>query len=79
MNDSILVLKATIISIFLFHIGMDKDLIRRIIEFDSELHFHTQFLRKLEEQPFLHPQEWLETIKKDSVEQLDNSDGREKK
>ena len=41
---------------------MDKDLIRRIIEFDSELHFQTQFLRKPEEQPFLLTQEWLKSI-----------------
>ena len=53
---------------------MDKDLIRRIIEFDSELHFQTQFLRKPEEQPFLPTQEWLKTIERNSVKQLNNSD-----
>jgi len=63
INDSIRVLKATIISIFLSHMGIDKDLIRRIVEFDSELHFQTMFLRKPEEHPFLHTQEWLKTIK----------------
>lgn len=62
INDSIRVLKATIISIFLSHMGIDKDLIRRIVEFDSELHFQTMFLRKPEEHPFLHTQEWLKTI-----------------
>lgn len=62
MNDTIRVLKATIISIFLSHMGIDKDLIRRIIEFDSELEFQTMFLRKPEERPFLHTQEWLKTI-----------------
>lgn len=69
INDSIRVLKATIISIFLSHMGIEKDLIRRIIEFDSELHFQTQFLRKSEERPFLHTQEWLKTIEKESVAQ----------
>lgn len=63
INDSIRVLKATIISIFLSHMGIDKDLIRRIVEFDSELHYQTMFLRKPEEHPFLHTQEWLKTIK----------------
>lgn len=75
MNDSIRVLKATIISIFLSHMGMDKDLIRRIVEFDSELHFQTMFLRKPEERPFLHTQEWLKTIEIESATQSEDNDG----
>lgn len=74
MNDSIRVLKATIISIFLSHMGIDKDLIRRIVEFDSELHFQTQFLRKPEERPFLHRKEWLKTIEIESATQSEDSD-----
>ena len=52
---------------------MDKDLIRRIIEFDSELHFQTMFLRKPEERPFLHTQEWLKTIEIESATQSEDS------
>ena len=70
MNDTIRVLKATIISIFLSHMGIDKDLIRRIVEFDSELHFQTMFLRKPEERPFLHTQEWLKTIETKSENEV---------
>lgn len=73
MNDAIRVLKATIISIFLSHMGIDKDLIRRIVEFDSELHFQTMFLRKPEERPFLHTQEWLKTIEIESATQSEDS------
>ena len=73
MNDSIRVLKATIISIFLSHMGIDKDLIRRIVEFDSELHFQTMFLRKSKERPFLHTQEWLKTIEIESATQSEDS------
>lgn len=36
---TIIVLKATIISIFMRHIGLDIDLIRKILQFDSELNF----------------------------------------
>ena len=75
MNDSIRVLKATIICIFLFHMGIEKDLIRRIIGFDCELHLQTQFLIKPDERQFLHTQEWLKTIKEKSVTQLEDSDG----
>lgn len=74
MNDSIRVLKATIISVFLSHMEIAKDLVRRIIEFDSELHFQTQFLRKPEEYPFLHTQEWLKTIENNSTTQPEDSE-----
>lgn len=74
MNDSIRVLKAIIISIFLSHMEMDKDLIRRIIEFDSELNFQTQFLRKPEERPFPPTQERLKTLESDSGKQSNNGD-----
>lgn len=66
MNAAIRVLKATIISIFFSHMGIEKNLIRRIIEFDSELNFQTMFLRKPDETPFLCPQKWIETINKES-------------
>lgn len=58
---SITVLKSTIIAILLFHMGMDKELIRKIIEFDNELHWQTRFLIKDGETPFLHPNQ-LEKI-----------------
>lgn len=56
---SINVLKATIISILFSHMGMEKDLIRRILEFDEELSFETQFLRKEHDRPFEHPSKVL--------------------
>lgn len=52
---SISVLKATIISIFLGHMGVEKEIIRKILEFDRELHFQTMCLRKENDQPFEHP------------------------
>lgn len=52
---SITVLKSTIIAILLSHMGMDMELIRRIIEFDNELHWQTMCLRKEDDAPFLHP------------------------
>ena len=52
---SITVLKSTIIAILLSHMGIDKELIRKIIEFDNELHWQTMCLRKEDETPFLHP------------------------
>ena len=66
MNAAIRVLKATIISIFFSHMGIEKDLIRRIIEFDSELNFQTMFLRKPDETPFLCTQKWIKIINKES-------------
>lgn len=45
MNDTINVLKALIIMIFYSHMGMDKEVIRKVIEWDSELHFQTMCLR----------------------------------
>lgn len=62
--QSISVLKATIITILLTHMGMDADLIRKIMMFDTELSEATQFLRKDGERPFLHPNE----IKSESIE-----------
>ena len=55
MNLSINVLKATIITILYSHMNMDMELIRRIIEFDTELHDQTMFLRQPDEFPFPHP------------------------
>ena len=51
MNDSIKVLKAVIIMIFYSHMGMNKDVIRKVIEWDSELHFQTMCLRMDGETP----------------------------
>lgn len=53
--DSINVLKATIISIFLEHMGMDKELIRKTLAFDSELRFQTMCLRNEDDLPYEHP------------------------
>lgn len=52
---SITVLKSTIIAILLSHMRINKELIRKIIEFDNELHWQTMCLRKEDEFPFLHP------------------------
>lgn len=52
---SINVLKSTIIAILFSHMGMDKELIRRIMEFDNELHWQTMCLREKDERPFMHP------------------------
>ena len=54
LNESINVLKATIISIFLDCIGLE-DIGRKMIAFDSELHFQTKFLIKQNEHCFLTP------------------------
>lgn len=59
MIESINVLKATIISVFLSHIGIDEDTARRMLEFDNELNFQTMFLREPEDRPFLTPKEWM--------------------
>lgn len=59
--DSINVLKATIISIFFKHMGMEKELIRKILEFDNELGFQTMCLREEKDRPFEHPSELAKT------------------
>lgn len=55
MADTINVLKATIISILMSHMDIETDLIRKILEFDSELHFQTMCLREKDDRPFEHP------------------------
>lgn len=60
MIESINVLKATIISIFLSHIGLDEDTARIMLGFDNELSFQTKFLRKQDERPFITPKEWMQ-------------------
>lgn len=60
---SITVLKSTIIAILLSHMGIDKELIRKIIEFDNELHWQTMCLIKEGETPFLHPSQIEENKK----------------
>lgn len=57
MTDSICVLKATIISIFFSHMGMEKELIRKIMVFDCELHWQTTCLYIEGDEPFVHPYE----------------------
>jgi len=46
MYDTINVLKALIIMILYYHMGMPKNEIRKIIIWDSELHFQTKCLRQ---------------------------------
>ncbi|MBR5232938.1 MAG: hypothetical protein IKW03_01890 [Clostridia bacterium] len=53
--DSINILKATIVAILFKHMGIEKELIRKILAFDSELHFQTMFLRNEDDSPFEHP------------------------
>lgn len=55
ISTSINVLKATIISILFYHMGMEEDLIRKILAFDDELHFETMVLRAEDDKPFEHP------------------------
>ena len=58
---SINVLKATIISIFLGRMGLEKEIIRRILAFDTELHFQTMCLSTENDRPFEHPSELVTT------------------
>ena len=53
--ESVNVLKAEIIAILLSHMGVESDLIRRILVFDRELDSQTMFLRKEDDEQFLHP------------------------
>ena len=53
--DSVNVLKATIISIFFSHMNMERELIRHIMAFDSELRFQTKCLRNENDKPFKRP------------------------
>lgn len=64
MLDSIDVLKATIISIFFSHMGMEKELIRKIMAFDNELSRQTMCLREETDRPFKHPNEVMEKEQK---------------
>ena len=66
MIDSINVLKATIISIFFFHMGIEKDLIRQILAFDTELHWQTMCLRNETDRPFMSPSE-IRTAERSTV------------
>ena len=58
ISESIKVLKAIIISILLSHIGLEEDIRRKIIAFDSELSFQTQFLIQENEMRFLSSKEY---------------------
>ncbi len=53
--DSINVLKATIIAILFEHMGIEKELIRKILAFDTELRFQTMYIRNEDDRPFEHP------------------------
>ena len=55
LSESINVLKATIISILLYHIGIIKEIRRKMLAFDSELFLKTDFLIKKDEKPFISP------------------------
>lgn len=71
MNDTINVLKALIIMIFYSHMGMDKEFIRKVIEWDSELHFQTMCLRLDGETPddcLFENDEEIETVMEDIKE-----------
>ena len=67
--SSISILKATIISILLTHMGMELEFVRRIMSFDTELSFQTMFLRKEDERPFEHPSEKSEDLKDEVKEE----------
>ena len=69
MSDSIDVLKATIISIFFSHMGMEKELIRKIMTFDNELKWQTMCLLSEGDRPFKHPNEIIEEQQKVEEEQ----------
>ena len=73
MSDSIDVLKATIISILFSHMGMEKELIRKIMTFDNELKWQTMCLLSEGDQPFKHPNEIIEEQQKVEDEQKDKS------
>lgn len=70
MLDSIDVLKATIISIFFSHMGVEKELIRRIMAFDNELNWQTMCLRNEADRPFKHPHEVMEVEQKSEEEEM---------
>jgi len=64
LSYSIKVLKATILSIFLYHIGLE-DIGRKMLAFDIELHIQTESLRKGTEKPFLQPKEYYRRKSRD--------------
>ena len=57
LSDSIDVLKAVIISIFLSCMGIEKETIQIMLGFDAELRPKTDFLVGPDDQPFSHPNE----------------------
>ena len=57
IQQSINVLKAVIISIFLHRMKMENDIIRLMLGFDSELNFQTMCIREADDVPFKHPRE----------------------
>ena len=76
MLDSIDVLKATIISIFFSHMGMEKELIRKIMAFDNELKWQTMCLRNEADRPFKHPNEVMEVEQKSEEEEMKSEKGK---
>ena len=63
--DSNNVLKALILAVFYEKMGINHDLIRRVLIWDDELHFQTLFLRKRGEQPFLTPSAYYRSLFED--------------
>ena len=53
LTDSIFVLKALILMIFLSRMGMDKEDIRKVMSWDMELGRRTGYLRKSGEKPLV--------------------------
>ena len=52
IRDSVIVLKALINAIYLSQIGIENDTIRRMLVFDVELYFTTEYLKKKGEKPY---------------------------
>lgn len=67
LNDSINVLKALILSIFLSQMKIDKELIRKIMLWDEELRFETMCIAKEGDLPFDPPNHNLNVKPKESL------------
>ena len=70
MLDSIDVLKATIISILFSHMGVEKELIRKIMAFDNELKWQTMCLQNATDRPFKPPHEVMKIDQKSEEEEM---------
>ena len=67
LNDSINVLKALILSIFLSQMKIDKELIRKIMLWDEELRFETMCIAKEGDLPIDPPNHNLNVKQKESL------------